>query len=241
MNRLIHLARHLPTSDPALTVAYTPIRLTLPDRPALELRVTAPASGHDIPIVLFSHGYGPSYYIPSKDGYAPLVQFWAERGLAVIQPTHASSRLGGLGPERPEAPFYWRERVAEMQAVLDQIDEVERQAPAVAGRLDHRRIAVAGTLSEVTRRLSCLARGFRVRTFRTRASAQVTFWPHQAGVATNSRPKVPRASPFSTSISARSASRSLWCAGPKTTRTSRRAAPHGMPTLSPTLPGRTPS
>jgi predicted dienelactone hydrolase len=144
MNRLIDLARHLPTPEPAPTVAYTPIRLTLPNRPALELRLTAPVPGRDLPIVLFSHGYGPSLYIPSKDGYAPLVQFWAERGFAVIQPTHASSRVGGLGPGRPEAPFYWRDRVAEMRAILDQLVEVERQAPAVAGRLDHDRIAVAG-------------------------------------------------------------------------------------------------
>jgi predicted dienelactone hydrolase len=144
MNRLIDLALHLPTPEPALTVAYTPIRLSLPNRSVLELRLTAPASGRHLPIVLFSHGYGPSQYIPSKDGYAPLVQFWAERGLAIIQPTHASSRLGGLGPGQPEAPFYWRERVAEMQAVLDRLDEVERQAPAVAGRLDRSRIAVAG-------------------------------------------------------------------------------------------------
>ncbi|AZL60523.1 dienelactone hydrolase [Tabrizicola piscis] len=144
MNRLIDLARQLPAPEAGMTVAYTPIRLTLPNRPALELRLTAPASGRDLPIVLFSHGHGPSQYIPSKDGYAPLVQFWAERGLAVIQPTHASSRVGGLGPERPEAPFYWRERVAELRAILDQLDEVERQAPAVAGRLNHDRIAVAG-------------------------------------------------------------------------------------------------
>lgn len=144
MNRLIDLARHLPTPKPETTVAYTPIWLTLPNRPALELRLTAPAHGSDLPIVLFSHGYGPSHYIPSKDGYAPLVQFWAERGLAVIQPTHASSRVGGLGNDRPGAPFYWRERVAEMRAVLDQLDAVERQAPAVAGCLNHDRIAVAG-------------------------------------------------------------------------------------------------
>lgn len=143
MNRLIDLARHLPTPDPAPTLAYTPILLTLPDRPALELRLTVPVSGRDLPIVLFSHGYGPSHYIPSKDGYAPLVQFWAERGLAVIQPTHASSRVGGLGPDRPGAPFYWRERVAETRAILDQLGEVERQAPAMAGRLTHDQIAVA--------------------------------------------------------------------------------------------------
>ncbi|RUO31858.1 dienelactone hydrolase [Aliidiomarina sedimenti] len=144
MNRLINLSRALPTPEPAMTVAYTPIRLEMPDRQPLELRLTAPAVGDALPIVILSHGYGPSNYIPSKDGYAPLVQFWAERGIAVIQPTHASSRVGGLNPDLPEGPFFWRERVAEMRAILDQLAEIERQAPALAGRLDHERIAVAG-------------------------------------------------------------------------------------------------
>jgi predicted dienelactone hydrolase len=144
MNRLITLSRALPTPDPELTVAYTPIRLQMPGRQSLELRLTAPATGDALPIVIFSHGFGPSNYIPSKDGYAPLAQFWAERGIAVLQPTHASSRVGGLDPGLPEGPFFWRERVAEMRAIIDQMAEIERQAPAIAGRLDHDRIAVAG-------------------------------------------------------------------------------------------------
>lgn len=102
MNRLINLSRALPTPDPALTVAYTPIRLEMLGRQPLELRLTAPATGDALPIVILSHGFGPSKYIPSKDGYAPLAQFWAERGIAVIQPTHASSRVGGLDPDLPE-------------------------------------------------------------------------------------------------------------------------------------------
>lgn len=144
MNRLIDRARHLPTPDPALTVAYSPIRLPMPGRTDLELRVTAPAAGDALPVVILSHGFGPSNYIPSKDGYAPLAQFWAERGLVVIQPTHASSRVAGLDADHPDAPFYWRERVVEILAILDQLDEIERQAPAVTGRIDHTRIAVAG-------------------------------------------------------------------------------------------------
>ena len=144
MNRLITLSRALPTPEPEITVAYTPIRLPMAGRQPLELRLTAPATGGELPIVILSHGFGPSNYIPSKDGYAPLAQFWAERGVAVIQPTQASSRVGGLDPDLPDGPFFWRERVAEMRAILDQLTEVERQAPAVAGRLDHDRIAVAG-------------------------------------------------------------------------------------------------
>lgn len=144
MNRLINLSKKLPTPDPSLTVAYTPIRLEMPGREPLELRLTAPTTGDALPIVILSHGFGPSNYIPSKDGYAPLAQFWAERGIAVIQPTHASSRSGGLDSDLPEGPFFWRERVEEMRAILDQLSDIEHQAPAIAGPLDHDRIAVAG-------------------------------------------------------------------------------------------------
>jgi len=144
MNNLIKLAKHIPTAEAALTVAYTPIRLPMPARQPLELRLTAPAIGDELPILLLSHGFGPSNYIPSKDGYALLAQFWAERGFVVIQPTHASSRVGGLPSDAPGAPFFWRERVEEMKAVLDQLPEIERQAPALAGRMDHLRIGAIG-------------------------------------------------------------------------------------------------
>lgn len=144
MNNLIELSRHIPTPDAMATVAYTPLRLKVDGRQPLELRITAPAQEENLPIVLFSHGGGPSNYIPSKDGYAHLVQFWAERGFAVIQPTHASSRVGGLPSDAPGAPFFWRERVAEMKVILDRLDEIQAKAPAIAGRLDHTRIAAAG-------------------------------------------------------------------------------------------------
>jgi predicted dienelactone hydrolase len=116
----------------------------MPGRQKLELRLTAPATGSELPIVLLSHGYGPSNYIPSKDGYAPLAQFWAERGFVVIQPTHASSRVGGLSSDIPGAPFFWRERVEEMKVILDHLTEIEEQAPAVAGRMNHLRVGGVG-------------------------------------------------------------------------------------------------
>jgi predicted dienelactone hydrolase len=134
MNNLINFAKRIPTPEAALTVAYTPIRLPMPGRQPLDLRLTAPATGNDLPIVILSHGFGPSNYIPSKDGYAPLAQFWAERGFVVMQPTHASSRIGGLPKGSPGAPFFWRERVEEIKAILDHLTAIEEQAPAVAGR-----------------------------------------------------------------------------------------------------------
>lgn len=64
--------------------------------------------------------------------------------MAVIQPTHASSRVGGLDPDLPDGPYFWRERVAEMRAILDRLGEIEHEVPGLAGRLDHGKIAVAG-------------------------------------------------------------------------------------------------
>lgn len=61
-----------------------------------------------------------------------------------MQPTHLSSKSLSLPKETPGAPLFWRERVDDMRTILDGLDEVERAAPFVAGRLDYDRIAVAG-------------------------------------------------------------------------------------------------
>lgn len=143
-NNLINIARNIPTPDAALTVAYSPIRLDMVGRQPLELRLTATTAGDRLPIIILSHGFGPSFYVPSKDGYAHMAQFWAERGFAVIQPTHASSRVGGLPADAEGAPFFWRERVAEIRTIIDRLSDIEERAPAVSGRLDHKCIAAAG-------------------------------------------------------------------------------------------------
>jgi pimeloyl-ACP methyl ester carboxylesterase len=108
------------------------------------MRVTAPAAGRDLPIILFSHGHGQSLYLPSKDGYGPLVNFYAEHGFAVIQPTHANSKVAGLNPAAPGGPLFWRSRVEDMKLILDQLDVIEASVPAIAGRLDRGRIAAIG-------------------------------------------------------------------------------------------------
>ncbi len=145
MNNLIGLARHLPTSEAVTTISISPIVLPAPERELpLEMRITAPAAGDDLPVILLSHGHGPSLYIPSKDGYGPLVNFYAEQGFAVIQPTHASSKVAGFTLDAPGAPLFWRARVDEMKLILDQLDAIEGLAPAIAGRLDYDRIAAVG-------------------------------------------------------------------------------------------------
>ncbi len=144
MNNLIDKARHLPINEAVQTISISPVTLTAPalGKPP-EMRITAPVNGSQLAIVLLSHGHGPSLYIPSKDGYGPLANFYAEHSFVVIQPTHANS-VAGLGPNAPGAPLVWRIRVEEMKFIVDRLAEIEARVPAIAGRLDHRKLAAVG-------------------------------------------------------------------------------------------------
>lgn len=145
MNNLINEARQLPMRHPVQTISIDPVTLDAPFRPhPIEMRITAPVDGDGLPIVLLSHGDGPSLYLPSKDGYGPLASFLAGQGFAVIQPTHANSKVGGLPHDQPGAPLFWRMRVNEMKHIIDELDRIETTTPLLAGRLDHDRIAAVG-------------------------------------------------------------------------------------------------
>lgn len=80
MNNLIDLSRSIPTPQAALTVAYNPIVLPMAGRAPLELRLTAPAKGDALPIVLLSHGAGPSNMFPPKMAMHP----WRSSGLNAV-------------------------------------------------------------------------------------------------------------------------------------------------------------
>ncbi|MEV6560192.1 chlorophyllase [Nocardia sp. NPDC051756] len=128
---------------PVLSVS--PITLPSPGRPVdLQLRVSAPTAGGDLPLVLLSHGQGHSNNLSSLNGYAPVVNFWAAHGFVVIQPTHLSSSTLKLAPNTPGAPMYWRSRAEDMTRILDQLDVLESAVPQLAGRLDRGKVAVAG-------------------------------------------------------------------------------------------------
>ncbi|NWB24305.1 chlorophyllase [Pseudomonas sp. D4002] len=145
MNNLISIARFIPKADATPAMSFSCATLTAPNRGLpLQLRVTAPAVGTALPIIIFSHGHGPSLYIPSKDGYAPLVNFYAEHGFVVIQPTHLNSKVAGLNAGAPGGPLFWRSRVEDIALILDLLDEIEAQVTFLAGRLDHSRIAAVG-------------------------------------------------------------------------------------------------
>lgn len=134
--------RHAASAKPSLVpvVSLAPIVLPAPERGEdLHLRVSAPVTGTDLPIIIFSHGNGQSL-----NGYGPLVNHWAAEGFVVIQPTHLDSRTLGLAQHDPRRPDFWRFREQDLVQVLNGLDAIEQSVEQIRGRIDHDRIAVAG-------------------------------------------------------------------------------------------------
>jgi predicted dienelactone hydrolase len=140
------------SNPPSAVISVSPINLHTPQRKhPLQVRVSAAVHGTALPIILFAHGFGSS-----MDAYAPLVNYWAARGFAVIQPTFPESRTFSANPEadhseavkaylaNPDKMFMWRYRVEDMKHILDQLDDIEDQVPGLKGRLDKNQIAAVG-------------------------------------------------------------------------------------------------
>jgi pimeloyl-ACP methyl ester carboxylesterase len=127
-------------SSEATVVSVAPIVIPAPGRGEdLQLRVSGPISGNNLPIIVFSHGNGQSLH-----AYAPLADHWAANGFVVIQPTHLDSQTLALASDDPRRPDLWRYREEDLLSILDSLDQVEDAAPMFRGRLDRTRIAVAG-------------------------------------------------------------------------------------------------
>ncbi|MDJ1134700.1 alpha/beta hydrolase family protein [Streptomyces iconiensis] len=125
---------------PAMVVSARPVVLAAPGRgEELQVSVSAPATGSDLPVIVFSHGFGHS-----MNDYAPLANFWAAQGFVVLRPTHLDSRTLGLPADDPRTPRIWRFRIEDLTRVLDGLDVLEASVPGLGGRLDRSRIAVAG-------------------------------------------------------------------------------------------------
>jgi dienelactone hydrolase len=133
-------------------ISLSPVDLNSPDRKhVLQVRISAAVQGTALPVILFAHGFGSS-----MDAYAPLVNYWAKRGFAVIQPTFLDSRTLLANPKadhseavkayltNPDKLMMWRYRVEDMKHILDQLDFIEDQVPGLKGRLDKNQIAAAG-------------------------------------------------------------------------------------------------
>jgi dienelactone hydrolase len=115
-------------------IAYTPPG----ESRLIPLRVSAPATGRRLPVVVFSHG---AY--ASKDDYSAILDHWADAGYVVIAVTHRDSTKLGVtrGSNNPKF-FEWR--LDDLQAVLGNLDAIVAQVPDLRRRVDSTRIAATG-------------------------------------------------------------------------------------------------
>jgi len=133
-------AAPLRTTPARQTLSVKPVVLPAPGRgDDLQVRVTAPAEGSELPVIVFAHGFGLA-----MDTYDPLVDFWAASGFVVVQPRFLDSRTLGLTPADPRYADIWRTRVDDLERVLDDLDTVLGAVPGLAARVDRDRLAAVG-------------------------------------------------------------------------------------------------
>lgn len=138
-------AAEIPVTAATPVVSVSPIVLSVPGRLVdLQIKVSAPTTGRDLPVILYSHGGGVTNFLSSFLGHSPLVDFWAAHGFIVIQPTHLSSKSLSFNPKTPGATMFARARIEDMEQILDQFDVIEDAVPEIKGRLDRNHVAVAG-------------------------------------------------------------------------------------------------
>ncbi|MFF2147793.1 alpha/beta hydrolase family protein [Kitasatospora sp. NPDC058190] len=129
-----------PTALDRQLIAVKPITVPTTDRGVdLQVKVTAPADGRNLPVIVFSHGNAWS-----MDGYEPLVDRWTAAGFVVVQPTHLDSRRNGIGFKDPRFATIWRVRIADLHAVLDGLGDILDQFSGLSTRVDRERVAVVG-------------------------------------------------------------------------------------------------
>ncbi|MBT1709670.1 alpha/beta fold hydrolase [Fulvivirgaceae bacterium PWU5] len=135
--------KHVKKDVPFIT--YTPVVIPVPGRQVdLEMKISAPATGNNLPILVFSHGHGPSTFLSSLKGYNPLIEFYAAQGFVVIQPTHQNSKTLNLNLNGPEGPLFWKSRAQDMHFIVDHLDHIAAAVPGLSSRIDKTRIAAMG-------------------------------------------------------------------------------------------------
>jgi len=124
----------------APVISVGPVALPAPGRGQdLHVRISAPLTGGDLPVLVFSHGFSAS-----GDVYAPLTSYWAAQGFVVLAPTFLDSKTLRLPANDPRTPDIWKTRIDDVGRVLDHIGALEAVVPGLAGRIDRSRIVAVG-------------------------------------------------------------------------------------------------
>lgn len=103
------------------------------------MRISFPAQGKKLPVVILSHGNRLS-----REDYQPLVAALVRSGHVVIQPDHPDASQGGFAPTTPQPDNAWRTRVEQIRWVTAHVRQIADATPGLAQRIDPRRIALVG-------------------------------------------------------------------------------------------------
>jgi len=126
-------------------MSYGPIVMPVADRHVdLQLKVTAPATGGNLPVLIISHGHGRSNFLSSLYGYGPMADFFSKNGFVVIQPTHQNSKSLALDANLPEAPLFWSSRPKDITFIIDNLDKIITEVPGLSARVNKDQISVVG-------------------------------------------------------------------------------------------------
>ncbi len=149
---LLVLLMLIVTSPDSVTAA-TMQDLTLRDEKRgrdIECRVHYPETGAKLPLIVFSHGFGAD-----RTAFTPIAQHWAEHGFVVVSPSHidgfgkskgngGAPLAGGLSALMKNAVLKTENRVGDITFILDSLDQLIIQLPALKGRIDRSRIGIGG-------------------------------------------------------------------------------------------------
>ncbi|WP_269235977.1 alpha/beta hydrolase family protein [Flavobacterium flavigenum] len=126
-------------------MSYGPIVMTVANRHVdLQMKVTAPVTGGNFPVVILSHGHGRSNFLSSMYGYGPMADFFSKNGFVVIQPTHQNSKLLALDANLPEAPLFWSSRPKDITFIIDNLEHILSTVPGLSTRVNKDQITVVG-------------------------------------------------------------------------------------------------
>jgi predicted dienelactone hydrolase len=129
--------------NPQLGVSVVDIELFDAERERrVPLRVYLPATGNDLPVIIFSHGLGSS-----RAGYQYLGKAWAGQGSIVIHVEHVGSAAGLSLLKLYRASYdteVWKNRPLDISFVLNMLDRKEPALKAVWERADLTRVGAAG-------------------------------------------------------------------------------------------------
>ena len=111
----------------------------------LTVRVYYPKGDGPFPVIVFSHGFGAN-----TEAFAGVSRHWVGHGYITIHPQHADARTADAKPTLPKfgglrsLTAGIAERVRDVSTVFDALDELEKNAPDLKGKMDRNRIGVSG-------------------------------------------------------------------------------------------------